>query len=107
MPLLQLLATTNTSYHTLAIFAAVADVAITMDNASFATRVALAILVVRAALANLVACAALEIRVVLQMLFLVVCIILVYAWSSIGSRNCCLKLKQKYENKKETKIISN
>ena len=86
MQLLQLLAALSKSYQTLAIFAAVADVAVTLDPASSATRVALAALVARAALATLVACAALEIRVVLQMLLLVARIILVHAWSSIGSR---------------------
>ena len=84
---MQLLATSSKPQHTLAIFEAVADVAVTLDNASSSNRVALATLVARAALATLVACAALEFRVVLQMLILVGCRILVYAWPSIGSRS--------------------
>ena len=66
-----------------------------------------------AALANIVACAALEIRVVLQMVFLSVCIIRSTNGVPCGLYNpCvrlvkhrqqkrCIKLEQTYENSKQ------
>ena len=75
------------SWQTSAIHSAFADVPITLDLETFATREVLASLVALAVLATLVACAPLAALMVLQMLLLVVCQIIVYAWQNIGSSN--------------------
>ena len=81
------------SWQTFAIFSAFADVAITLDLATFATRVALATLVAHAALATLVACALLATLMVLQMLPLVV--------RKHRQQQLLIKLEQEYEVNKQ------